>query len=71
MSASLDVGKMIEGNLTLRCAELNAKMINGDCVDIDCSETVNIGAVYSKQFHVKSRGGATVGGLHGSMEVGQ
>ena len=67
-SAVVDVRKVIEGNLTVRCASLNAKMINGDNIQIDCSASANIGAIYSKSARVCA-GGVSVQGIHGSIHV--
>ena len=65
----MTVKKVLEGDLSLRCAEVDAKMINGDFVNIHSSEHIRIGAMYSKRAKVSAVNGVGIDGVHGTIEV--
>ena len=44
-SADITVKKLLEGNSSVRCRSFDAKMVNGDEVNILCEGDMNIGAI--------------------------
>ena len=68
--ATLNVKKVIEASaLNIQCSKLDAKMINGDLIDVHCSKGIQVGAMYSKEARLVSCQGITLRGLHGNVQV--
>ena len=68
--ATLNVKKVIEASaLNVSCSKLDAKMINGDMIDVKCMGEIQVGAMYSKEARLVSGRGATIHGLHGNLKV--
>ena len=68
--ATLNVKKVIEASaLNIQCSKLDAKMINGDLIDVHCSRGIQVGAMYSKEARLVSCQGITLRGLHGNVQV--
>jgi hypothetical protein len=44
-------------------------MVNGDIVNINCTSSVSIGAVYSKNLVLKAQNGVEIQGVHGNLQV--
>jgi hypothetical protein len=65
----LKVEKLIEGNIELKASKFDAKMVNGDIVNINCTSSVSIGAVYSKNLVLKAQSGVEIQGVHGNLQV--
>lgn len=70
--ATLNVKKVIEASaLNIRCSKLDAKMINGDFIDVNCTGGVQLGAMYSKEARLVSSKGVNLRGLHGNVQVNE
>ena len=68
--ATLNVKKVIEASaLNVKCSTLDAKMINGDLIDVNCTGNIQMGAMYSKDARLVSGQGIQLRGLHGKVQV--
>lgn len=47
---NVTVNKLMEGNVTIESQKLNAKMLNGDIVELKCTESIDIEAMYAKSL---------------------
>ena len=66
---SIVVRKVLEGGVNIHCNDLNAKMINGDTVNIVSTENVHVGAMYGKESKIFSGGKVDVGLFKGNIHV--
>lgn len=58
----------MEGNAFVQCRSFDAKMVNGDKLDIN-AEKVNIEAIYGEDTWITASDDITVGLMRGSIEV--
>lgn len=63
------VNKLLEGNIKLEANKLKAKMINGDIIDLNIVDTMDIEAMYSKKSYLNSTNNINVGIIHGQTNV--
>lgn len=68
MLADLTIKKLLEGNSIIQCRSLQAKMINGDSIDVSAS-VVDIDAVYGALTNIESADNITLGLMRGQLEV--
>lgn len=66
---NITVTKLLEGNILLDANKLNAKMINGDIIDINVIDTIDIEAMYAKKSFLKANNDTTIGIIHGQTKV--
>ena len=51
-AADLDVVRVIEGNASIACKSMKAKMVNGDNVQVQVHGHLELGSAYSKKVTV-------------------
>ena len=66
--ADVTIKKLLEGNSIIQCRSLQAKMINGDAIDVSAS-VVAIDAVYGAMTSIEAADNITVGLMRGQLEV--
>jgi hypothetical protein len=67
-TADVTVKKLIEGNSTINCRSLNAKMINGDNVVV-AADNVQIEAMYGARAGINAVNDITIGLSRGDLDV--
>jgi hypothetical protein len=68
--ADVVVRKLLEGNSLVECRTFDAKMVNGDEVDIHARGGVQVGAMYAKVIRLAApHGGVSVGSMHGNATI--
>lgn len=65
----LQVGKVLEGGLHLRCQSVRAKMLSGERVDIEVAESAHVDAMYGSCTALKAQDGVHLGLFKGDLEV--
>jgi len=63
------INKLLEGNIKLEANKLKAKMINGDIIDLNILDTINIEAMYSKKSYLNSTNNINIGIIHGQTNI--
>lgn len=61
--------KTLEGNISLLCDTLSAKMINGDSLAIHCRKDTDVGAIYGEKTFIRSNNGLNIGLFRGSLNA--
>jgi len=69
-SADITVKKLLEGDSSVTCRSFDAKMVNGDKVNIFCEGDIKVGAMYAKLISAKAvQGSVSLGSVHGNATV--
>jgi hypothetical protein len=69
-SAPVLIRKLIEGGIDMECSSLDAKMVNGDDINIKSAGSISIGALYCKRSNLSTtKGPAKLGVTTGAIEL--
>ena len=64
------IHKLIEGNINVqRCKNFNSKLVNGDIINVECTERIKVGAVYSKNATFCSKSSIEIDSTHGVCKL--
>ncbi len=64
------IHKLIEGNINVqRCNNFNSKLVNGDIINVNCTGSIKVGAVYSKNATFRSKSSIEIDSTHGVCKL--
>jgi hypothetical protein len=66
--ATLDIKKVLEGNISVQCGNLTGKMINGEEVSIASSDSIAVGAIYGSNTVIQAGGKVDLGVFRGQLQ---
>jgi len=67
--ADLTVKKLLEGNTSVVARSINAKMVNGDEIEMACTTNMSIDAMYGKQVQLQAGEDVRVGLINGNASI--
>lgn len=65
----VEIRKIVEGNTSIFCQDLTAKMINGDAVRLHCQGTAKIETMYGKDTLLSTGGPLQIDAFRGLLQV--
>ena len=66
---NVSVMKLMEGNVVIESQKLKAKMLNGDKVELKCTECIHVEAMYAKRSFLRADHDVNIGLVSGETNI--